>query len=299
MRLNFLEKGDKIAIISPAGRVSADEIHKACQILKSWELVPEVFPNADKIFGSFAGTKTERLTDLQRAINAPEIKAVLCSRGGYGVMELLPELDFSALKIYPKTFIGFSDITALHAALALQGVPSLHAPMARNLARNELSEKTLSVYKNLLFGVLPKYEFSAHKFNRLGEVSGEIVGGNLSVFSALQGTKFELNLRGKILLLEDVSEPPHKIDRMLRSLRMTATFSELKGVLVGAFTNFQEDAGMQKTLLEIVADNFSSYDFPVAFGLPFGHIADNFPVPLGVPARFEVGEKKVNLEFEN
>ncbi len=297
MTPEFLKIGDGVALIAPAGKIAAEELHKAERLLRAWGLRPTIGQCACEAYGCFAGTAEQRLSDLQWALDDTEIKAIFCARGGYGLMQIVGNLDFTAFKSNPKWIVGYSDVTVLHNAASACGVASVHGPMLRNLAREELSAALLETYRQMLFGTLPTYRVAPHSLNRNGTVEGKIVGGNLAVFSALRGTPFDLDFCGKILFIEDIGERPHCIDRMIRNLKLSGALQSLVGLIVGQFSDYEEDRSMCRTVYEMIADAVEEYQFPVAFDFPSGHISENHPLIFNHDCRFSVGDDGVELDF--
>ena len=294
----FLKSGDKIAIVSPSGAVDQQYIDGAVETLTSWQLNPVVFPFARETFGRFAGTDEQRLCDLQRALDDPSIRAVLCARGGYGMMRIIEKLNFDAFNRNPKWLIGFSDITVLHAAAIRQGVQSIHSVMARGLTENDPQTDPVAILREMLFGKVPdSYILSPNALNRFGEASGTLVGGNLSVLYGLRGTAFDIQSKGKILFIEDLSEKPYHIDRMLQNFKLGGILSQLSGLLVGRFTGIEEDASFGKTLDEIIRSAVEEYDYPVAFNFPVGHTDYNVPVIHGAKVRVSVSEMGGEVKY--
>jgi muramoyltetrapeptide carboxypeptidase len=290
----YLKHGDKIAIISPSGNIDEKYIDGATEVLQSWGLHPIVGKHAKDRFGRFAGSKEERLADVQWAFDTKEIKAVLCSRGGYGLVQIIDDIDFTHFELYPKWVIGFSDITVLHLAVAAYDIASLHGIMAKDICLNSESAELL---RQSLFGELTDYAIDPHPLNRTGKTHGEIIGGNLSVMCGLCGTHFDVNAAGKILFIEDVGEKPYQVDRYLYNLKLGGTLEQLSGLIVGQFTEYEEDEEMGATLYELIADAVSEYKYPVIFGFPAGHITQNLPLPFGMETQLNVSTTGVSLNF--
>ncbi len=294
----FLKKNDKVALIAPAGKIAKKELFsQAVDLLRSWGLQPILMPHATDEYGCFAGKPEHRLDDLQEAFDAQDIKAIFCARGGYGLMQIVGRLDLTNFLENPKWIIGFSDITVLHNVASHCGVASLHAPMLRGLVRNELSDSLMQTYRQILFGEMPIYKIKPHSLNRYGRVAGKIVGGNLAVFSALRGTPYDLDFCNKILFIEDIAEKPHSVDRMLQNLKLGGVFESISALIVGQFTDYEEDTGMCRTLYELIADVVAEYNFPVVFDFPAGHVSENYPILLNFDCELVVDTEKVTLDF--
>lgn len=294
MQPRFLQHGDKIAIISPSSPINPLLIDHTISILQEWGLEPIVGENALNVYGRFAGTKDERISDLQWALNSKDIKAILCSRGGYGLIQIIDDVDFSHFELYPKWMIGFSDITILHSAVAAYDIASIHGSMSKYLCENSESAVLL---RRFLFGEIPDYTIPSNALNRNGMATGNIIGGNLSVLSGLRGTHFEPDFAGKILFIEDIGEEPYNIDRMLHNLKLGGIFEEISGLIVGYFTEYEEDPQMMATLFELIYSIVSEYNFPVCFNFPAGHNPLHYPLFFGVPAILHVKNEEVTLEF--
>jgi muramoyltetrapeptide carboxypeptidase len=294
MQPPFLQYGDKIAIISPSSSIDSNLIDQVVNILIDWGLEPIVGEHARDVSGRFAGTKQERINDLQWAVDNKSIKAILCSRGGYGLIQIIDDIDFSHFELYPKWVIGFSDITILHSAVAAYGIASIQGSMAKYLCENNTSADLL---KQCLFGEFPSYNIPLSSLNRIGEVTGEIIGGNLTVLCSARGTHFEPDFTQKILFIEDIGEKPYQVDRMLHNLKLGGIFEEISGLIVGHFNDYEEDISMGGTLPELIANIVSEYDFPVCFNFPAGHDSLHYPLPFGIPTTLRVKDKSVTLDF--
>ncbi len=288
----YLKAGDKVVIVSPSGSVDQRYIDGAVQALASWQLNPVVSTFARESFGRFSGTDEQRLLDLQQALDDPSVRAILCSRGGYGLIRIIDKLNFDAFVKYPKWLIGFSDITILHAAAIHKGVQSIHSVMARGITENDPEADPVMVLREMLFGKKPdSYLLSPDALNRFGKSRGTLVGGNLSVLYGLRGTKFDIKPKGKILFIEDLSEKLYHIDRMIQNFKLGGILSQLSGLLVGRFTEIEEDASFGKTLEEIIRSAVEEYGYPVAFGFPAGHVDYNMPLIHGAKIKMTVSGK--------
>ena len=292
----FLKPKDRVAIVSPAGAVDADLIDGACQTLISWGLVPVVGSYAKGRCNRFSGTDDQRLFDLQQALDDPTIAAILCGRGGYGTLRIVDKLDFSQFAKSPKWVIGFSDITALHARIEKEGFASLHGVMAKALAHSSDNCLAVEALHRALFA-LPSYHEQRNEMNVKGEALGELVGGNLSLLYALQGTPYAIQPKGKILFIEDLSERMYHIDRMIQALRIAGVFRGIEGLIVGRFTDIDADAAFG-SVEQVVMNALDGRRIPVAFNFPVGHITDNMPLVHGADARLKIdSEKSVWLTF--
>jgi muramoyltetrapeptide carboxypeptidase len=245
----------------------------------------------------FSGTPEERLNDLQAQLDDPQIKAVLCGRGGYGTTHLLDKIDWKKFKKNPKWIIGFSDITVLHNYVHEQlGIATIHGPMANAFNEgNGINRYTLSL-KDTLEGKPTQYTCSANQLNRRGKTKAPVVGGNLSLLAHTIGTNTELNTDGKILFIEDIGEQLYNIERMLLQLKRSGKFKKLKGLIVGGFTqNKDTERPFGKDINQLIHDVIQEYKFPVCYGFPVSHEKENVALAVGTTYKLEVEEGLTTL----
>lgn len=293
-----LKTGDKIRIISPAGRVAEKHVIPVAEWLKEQGYQVELGKHVFSRHYQFAGTDKQRLGDLQEAFNDPETKAVLCSRGGYGTVRIIDKINFNRFLEKPKWLIGFSDITILHTCLNNLDVATIHGVMPRYFFDNK-SEPTenLQSLLNLLSGQRVSYSFPENSNNRTGRVSGEMTGGNLSILSSLQGTKYEIDTEGKILFLEDIDEFLYHADRMMHQLKLSGKLSNLAGLILGDFTDMKDnESPFGKTIVEIITEAVADYEYPVCFGFPAGHNEKNLALSFGENWELDVNEQSSILK---
>lgn len=293
---SFLKANDKVVILSPSGKTEAQWVEGLKELLESYGLLVNVAEHALCENGRFAGTDEERIKDLQEAIDDHDVKAIFCSRGGYGLARIIDKIDFSALKSAAKWIVGFSDITALHNALSRVGVASIHGIMAKHIT---LKAEGLDNLMTMLFGGNVDYEVPAHEFNKVGEAEGELIGGNLSVLYGLRGTPFDLDYKGKILFIEDLGERLYHIDRMMQNLRLGGVFAQISGLVVGQFTDIDEDDSFSGGVYGVISDAVKDYDIPVCFNFPAGHVDNNQPLKMGANYKLEVLKDKAILKCLN
>jgi muramoyltetrapeptide carboxypeptidase len=294
---SFLKPSDQIRIVSPSGSINPEFIDRAIKVLSDWGLLVTEGEFARVEFGRFAGTKSQRIFDLQEALDDPNVKAILCSRGGYGLAQIIDKLDFAVFSKSPKWLIGFSDITILHNAISNLGVVSAHGIMAKPLAELTFNADPVLKLKEILFGKLPSYSILAHKLNKQGTGKGKLVGGNLSVLMGLRGSMFDIDYKNSILFIEDIAEKPYHIDRMMQNLRFSGVLAQLAGLVVGQFSHCDEDPLMKQTIDEIISEAVSDYDYPVCFNFPAGHVDYNLPLLLGANATLNVNDVESKLIF--
>ncbi|MDD2997237.1 MAG: LD-carboxypeptidase [Paludibacter sp.] len=286
--LNPLQPNDLVRIVSPSGVIDPVFIDGAKNTLSSWGLRVQEGAYCREKYGRFAGTEAQRIADLQQALDDPETKAILCSRGGYGLTQIVDKLDFKTFCSHPKWLIGFSDITVLHNAITNLGFPSVHAIMAKHLTELGSETEAVARLRDLLFGHFADYTISAHPQNRSGKDTGKLIGGNLSVIYGLRGTPFDLPYEGNILFIEDIAEKPYHIDRMLQNLRLGGVFQKISGLVVGQFSDCDEDPLMLKSIEEIISGALTGTSIPVVFNFPAGHVDDNRPLMLGAETTLTV-----------
>ncbi len=295
----YLKPGDRIRIVSPAGKVQKDKVLPGIELLQDegYEVIPgkHVF---DRHF-QYAGVDQLRVADFQEALNDPLTKVILCARGGYGTVRLVEKLDFSPLLKNPKWIVGFSDVTVLHNVCNQLGIASIHGSMPGFFLENKKTTRSFLSLMELLSHGKSKIESTTHTLNREGSCSGELVGGNLSLIYSLQGTPWQLNTKGKILLIEDLSEYLYHLDRMMQNLRLAGQLKNLAGLVVGGFTEMQDnESPYGKSTHEIIMEAVHDYNFPVCFEFPVGHIPKNLALMLGGNYKLEVG-KTCTLERLN
>ena len=202
-----------------------------------------------------------------------------------------------------KWLIGFSDITALHNVFQQNGFASLHAPMARHLTVEPEDDFCCQALKDILFGNKLQEETSfsytcpAHKLNRKGEGTGILRGGNLAVLYGLRGTPYDIPAEGTVLFIEDIGERPHAVERMMYNLKLGGVLERLSGLIIGQFTEYEENMSLGKELYGALADLVKEYDYPICFGFPVGHVTMNVPMINGAQVMLEVGKKEVKLTF--
>lgn len=292
---SLLKQGDRVAIVSPASPPSSDQWKKGIEVLESWGL--EVIRSENYLAKHFglAGTDEERRSDMQQMLDDPNIKAIFPLRGGYGSSRILDHLDFESYRKNPKWIVGFSDITALLCHSDALQIASIHGPMPNNFCQKG-GEDALNALKNLLFQGITSISIPAHPLNRAGEAEGEIIGGNLSLLVHLIGSESFPNPAGKILFIEEVGERRYHVDRMLVQLKRAGYFNQLKGIIIGGFTDCDEaKLEIGKTVEELVLEHSAETTFPIAFNFPAGHIPNNFALPFGTKIKFLVNSEIVQV----
>ena len=294
----FLQPGDKITIISPAGKIDKSFLKGAKRVLESWGLRVTLGKHAGGESGRFSGSVKQRTDDLQIAMDDEETKAILCSRGGYGAIHLIDKIDFTKFRNNPKWLLGYSDVTLLHELFQHNDYASIHSPMARHLSVEQENDPCSLYLRDMLFGKLPSYTSPKHKLNIPGTSNGILRGGNLSVIYGLRGTPYDFPADGSILFIEDIGERPYHIDRMMNNLKLGGVLEKLSGLIVGQFTEYEEDLSIGKEVYEMIADMVKPFGYPVCFDFPVGHVIDNVPLICGSISELTVGIKGAELKFK-
>ena len=270
-----------IRIISPSGAIDPAYIDGAATRLRAWGYIVSEGAHARDTWGRFAGTDNDRLADLVEALNDPSVDMILCARGGYGLQRIIDRVP-----AITKPIIGFSDITALHQRSAISGQPSLHGIMCKHIATLPEDSEPILALRQALAGESLTYRWDSHPLNRYGDASAPLIGGNLSVLYGLQGTPFSItnyqspitNYHKPILLIEDICERHYHIDRMMRNLRMSGALARLSGLIIGQFTDCEDDPLMQQSVYETIKEAVADYDYPLVFNAPIGHVEHNLPL---------------------
>lgn len=279
-----LKPGDTIAIAAPARFITPEELNPAVKIFESWGLKVLLHPLLFEQHHQFAGTDEIRAKVFNDYIYNSAVKAIVCARGGYGCVRIVDLIDFDFLQNNPKWIVGYSDITVLHSHINRNtNLCSLHATMPINMQPHNVDETSVALLKKVLFDTNTfDLSMSEHALNRPGKLSGELVGGNLSVLYSLLGSKSDLDTDGKILFLEDLDEYVYHIDRMMQALDRAGKLKNLAGLLVGGMTEMKDNQKpFGKTAEEIIAEVTVKYAYPVFFGISAGHIQHNFPLVFG------------------
>ena len=294
----FLKPGDTVGIISPSFAVEESVIVNGADLLRGWGLNVRTGANVLKTQGPFAGTDEQRLSDIQAFTSDPEIKAIFCSRGGYGMMRIIEKIDFSPLRKYPKWYVGFSDITVLHIWLSEKfNTASVHGDMLLNCKNPEKSRATFESLKNALFGNWEPVAWDSSPL-RPGSIQGELTGGNLSLIHAMCAAKAPFRTRGKILFIEEVGEQLYHLDRMMVSLRKGGWLDDLAALVTGGFSKMEDTKRPWLiTPEEIISDAVSDFSYPVLFNFPAGHIPDNRAFYIGREAEINLDGGKATLAY--
>ncbi len=296
-----LKTGDTIAVISPSSVPDSATVAKGCATLRSWGYVPVVGAHALSSYHGFAGTADERTADLLWALRNPSIKAIICSRGGDGAVQVLQRIPLKEFRNHPKWIMGFSDVTALHSAEVAAGVMSIHCSMCDGIAMRGERDSVNMILRKLLQGELPTYQAPAHPLNQQGEATGILVGGNFSVFCGLAGSEYDFLNRadeGLILFIEDTDESMTKVDRMLHQLEIRGVLSKLNGIIVGHFSKYKSPENGFADMYEMLHEYLQHYHIPVCYDFPVGHHSGkNYPMVEGCKVNLKVGQDGTLIQF--
>lgn len=294
-----LTDGDTIAIVAPSAKVLPEQVQPAVQFLQSHGFVVIVPDDLYEEHNGFAGTVSHRVALLQRYLDRPGIKAVLCARGGYGAVSLLDSLDFTRFRQHPKWVCGFSDVTALHSHLHVLGFPTLHCAMPVTIREENFGSEYNASMVQALRGERLRYDFALNPSNRPGTVTAPVVGGNLSLLYSLLESPSSISTDGKILFIEDVDENIYHIHRMLVALDRAGKLRNLKALVVGSMRNIKfDDYFSGGTVESVILEVCGRYGYPVCFDFPAGHGGQNYALPLGCTATLDIDSESCSLIFE-
>lgn len=294
----FLKTGDTIGIISTARKISKEEILPATTFFEKQGFKVIFGTNLFCEDRQFSGTDEQRASDLQEMFDNLEVKAVVCARGGYGTVRIIDKLDFSNFIQNPKWICGYSDVTVLHSHIHNLGIETLHSTMPLNFPKDGSVNESMKSLIRALKGEKLSCTITPHKFNRIGKSSGIICGGNLSILYSLNGTPSDIKTGGKILFIEDLDEYLYHIDRMMMNLKRSGKLAHLAGLIVGGMSDMNDNTiPFGKTAEEIVYEAVAEYNYPVCFGFPAGHIAENYALKFGEILKLSIQEDKSEIIF--
>ncbi len=300
-----LKEGDTIALVTPGSYISEKELKDCIENLKQLGFKSVFIDSILNKTGYFSGNDKQRAEELIEMFSRKNIAGIMCARGGYGCARILPLLDYEIIKNNPKVLIGYSEVTALlYGIFSKTGLICFHGPVGIST----FNEFNINYFKNVLMfpneGLQlisrPEENNSEPVIIASGKAEGEIVGGNLSVVVSLIGTEYDVVTENKIVFLEETTEEPYRIDRMLTQMLMSGKFDKVAGIALGVFDNCEpkkENPSFDSSfsLMEVLFDRFSGLDIPVIYGLSFGHIKNKFTIPFGIKAELNADEKKITL----
>ncbi len=282
-----LRPGDKIAILSPASIIKPQVVYQAMPVIAEQGWTVYAAEHAFDRHGTYAGTDADRYADLETALLDPDVRAIICTRGGYGAVHLIERLSRLPLRDDPKWIVGYSDITALHALMNANGIASIHAPMCKHIATHRGADADTRRLFDLLRGHNPAVSLGRNPLNRCGTATGTLLGGNLAVAAGLLSTPYSPFRPGSILFVEDIAEPIYKVERIFYTLRLSGVLASLGGLIVGRFTDYTPDRDNES--MEQMIDRITEgYDYPIAYGAAIGHVDHNIPMLCGSEATLTV-----------
>ncbi len=294
----YLKPGDTIGILCPSGYMSYDKAATAIDTITNWGFKVVTGKTLGNQFHYFSGTDEERLSDLQRMMDAKELKAIFCARGGYGMGRIIEKLNFKKFKKNPKWIIGFSDITVLHSHLfSNYKIASLHAPMAAAFNDGEFNNQYIQSLHDAVIGRKASYSSPGNEFNQKGKGSGTLIGGNLSLLAHLVGTSSDIKTKNKILFVEDVGEYIYNVDRMMYQLKRSGKLGELKGLIIGKFTEMKDTTiPFGQSTEEVISNIVKDYSYPVCFDFPVSHEKENYALKIGCKYKLTVSGTSAELK---
>ena len=295
----YLKPGDTIGIVCPAGYMTLDKIQTCVQTLKEWGYQVKIgWTVGSSSETYFSGTDAERLDDFQKMLDDHSVQAVLCGRGGYGMGRIIEKVKFKKFRKRPKWIIGYSDITVLHSHIySNYKISTMHAPMAAAFNDGGWDTPFVRSLRTAMEGGRMDYSCDVHDFNRTGTAEGELVGGNLALLAHLTGTSSDIKTKGKILFIEDVGEYIYNIDRMMHQLKRSGKLSKLAGLVVGHFSDTKDtERPFGSSAFDTVRSLVEEYKYPVCYGFPVSHTAENVALKIGFECRLDVNVDGVRLQ---
>jgi muramoyltetrapeptide carboxypeptidase len=298
-----IRQGATVGIVAPASGVHPKDIQDFVSLCESWGVKTKTGPNIGKRAGYLSASDKDRAAEFMRFVEDPTIDAIVCGRGGYGVMRILPMLDYGAIRDAGKIIMGFSDITALLIAVnQLSGLVTYHGPVASST----FDAFTTAAVTEVVAGLgdqeeraLPTYTDPRVTVLRPGTAIGRLTGGNLAMIVSTLGTPYEIDTRGTILFLEEINEEPYRIDRMLTQLRLAGKLQECAGIAIGNFRDCEAKGTSVSepsfTLMQVLEERIGDLGVPAVYGLPFGHVKSKLTLPLGIHAELNAGARSLRL----
>lgn len=291
----YLKPGDLIQLVAPAKAIDKEFVDYAKSFFEKNGFKVSIGENCLGKYNYFSGTDEQRILDFQNALDNPEVKAIICARGGYGAVRIVDNIKWANQVLHPKWIVGFSDITVFHQQMQFLEQKSIHGSMPLNFKEN--TEESLNTLLKALKGKSYVIEIESSPFNRNGHAEAELIGGNLSIICSLLGTDIQPNYKGKILFIEEVGEQLYAIDRMFFSLKKAGILNAISGLIIGGMTNIKDstETSIGMRVEEIVLQHFEYLKKPICFNFPSGHLDDNRALILGERVKFEVNSSKTTL----
>jgi muramoyltetrapeptide carboxypeptidase len=293
----YIEKGDKVAIVAPAGKIDKQKVDNAVKGLEKWGLEPVVGKNVFKTSNQYSATDRQRLSDFQKMLDDDDIRAIICARGGYGSIRIIDKIDFTKFRKNPKWIVGFSDITVLHSHIHSNlGIETIHGTMTGGFDAGGKSSLSTESLRTALFGEKLFYDLKPHPLSKKGKARGLLTGGNLAILTSLIGSKSDIDTDGKILFIEDVGEYLYRLDRMMWTMKRAGKLENPAGLIVGGMTDMKDnETSFGKTAYEIIKEAVKGRRYPVCFGFPAGYQDDNSALILGREIEMKVDGNGVRI----
>jgi len=292
--LMYLKKGDTIAIVSPARAIEKEKVEPAIRFFENHGLTVLVGENVYNIQNQMAGTDEEKIADIQQFINDPAVRAIVSTRGGYGCVRIIDQLDLAPLAEQKKWFVGYSDVTVFHSHIHQNyGTPTLHSTMPVSISNNPSNEESMSNQSMItsLFGEDLCYKLPNNPLNKEGDASGKLIGGNLSMLYSLCGSASDIDTTDRILFIEDLDEYLYHIDRMMMNLKRTGKLHKLAALIVGGMSDMNDNnIPFGKNAEEIILEYTKDFDYPIYFGFEAGHQKPNKALRFGMDAYIKKNE---------
>ena len=293
-----LNPGDLIYITAPAKFMDAQAVMYAKKHLEEKGFKVLISKNCLGRHHYFSGTDEERLSDLQFGIDHPDVRAILCARGGYGSIRLVDRINWANMLREPKWLIGFSDITVFHHRLNSLGVQSIHGSMPINFEKN--TDEALKTLLGNITGNFTPFVEAPNKSNKAGIATGNLIGGNLSIIYSMLGTTDQYDFEDAILFLEDVGEHYYQVERMIFALGKAGVFEKIKGLIMGGMTELEDtDPPLGRSIEEIILEQLRFSNMPVIFNFPTGHINDNRALVIGKHIKIIVNDNKTIVSYSD
>lgn len=292
----YLQKGDLIYIAAPAKAIEKEHVLYAKEFFEKQGYVVQISKHCLGQHHYFSGTEAERIIDFNEGLQNPDVKAIVCARGGYGCVQIVDQISWANFLLAPKWIVGFSDVTVFHQKIQTLNHQSIHGTMPLNFKEN--TQEALDSLLSALEGKSYTIKAKSHYKNKTGEAQGTLIGGNLSILYSLIGTDIQANYDNCILFIEDLAEQLYHLDRMFHSFRKAGILEKISGLIVGGMTDMKDTAiPFGQTLEEIILSHFQYRNLPIAFDFPAGHINNNHALKLGAKVKFRVDEHESSLIF--
>ena len=293
-----LNPGDLIYITAPAKLMDPQAVSYAKKHLEQNGFNVLISKNCLGKHHYFSGTDEERLLDFQFGIDHPDVRAILCARGGYGSIRLVDRINWANMLREPKWMIGFSDITVFHHRLNKLGVQSIHGSMPINFEKN--TDEALKTLLGTITGNFTPFVLAPNKTNKTGLATGNLIGGNLSIIYSMLGTTDQYDFEDTILFLEDVGEHYYQVERMIFALGKAGVFEKIKGLIIGGMTELEDtDPPLGRSIEEIILEQLRFSNMPVIFNFPTGHINDNRALVIGKHIKISINENETIVSYSD